>query len=337
MNRLLETLSGTKTDRPPIWFMRQAGRYLPEYRKVRADLKDFLELCYTPEKACEVTLQPIKRFGFDAAIIFSDILVIPHAMGMKLEYLEGEGPHLSGFDISKARMDEGMLSPVYEAISLTRSELSKETALIGFAGAPWTLACYMIDGKGGGGFPKAKAYVQGKEKEFSILMNNLVEAVVKHLSNQIKAGAEVVQLFDSWAGLHAQDKDAFAQWVIEPAKKIVSKLRQLHPATPIIGFPRQAGEYYRAYAAHTGVDAIGLDQSVDPAWAVKNIDPKVVLQGNLDPEALADDIEAAKKSVNNILGTWKDRRSIFNLGHGILPRTPITHVETILELVRKHG
>lgn len=322
----------------PFWFMRQAGRYLPEYRELRSKAKNFLDFCYTPEMASEATLQPIRRFGMDGAIIFSDILVIPHKLGMEVRFEEGKGPLLTPLadevDLKKLQL-EGMtekLAPVYEALRMTRQALPKETTLIGFAGAPWTLACYMIEGKGSRDFQKVRALSESNKKFFSALIDLLTEAVSEHAIKQIEAGAEAFQLFDSWSGVLSEPQ--FNEWVIAPAKKIVSNIRAKYPNIPIIGFPRLAGTKYYTYANYTGVDAVSIDGSVTLTMAREVLSPMCVIQGNLDNVVLAENKAAMLAQAKEILSTFKGKPFVFNLGHGFLPHTPIEHVEALCEVIR---
>lgn len=333
MNKLINVLNGGKSPTPPIWIMRQAGRYLPEYRAIRSDVKNFLELCYTPKLASEVTLQPIRRFGFDAAIIFSDILVIPDALGVKVEFVKNEGPKLGRFELSNLKTSniKSHLNPVFEALELTKSKLGTETALIGFSGAPWTLACYMIEGGGSKNFELVREAAIRDEKFFEVLIEILTESVIEYLSLQIKAGADVVKLFDSWAGILPPNQ--LQKWVINPTKKIVSEIKKKHPKIPVICFPRGIGMNYLEFSKQVGSNALALDQTVERSWAKKNL--QQVLQGNLDNFLLAFGSEKEiEKEVMEILKTFGDQPFVFNLGHGILPETPIENVELVLKLVR---
>ncbi len=334
MNKIIKILSEKKSQEiPPIWIMRQAGRYLPEYRAIRSDVKDFLSLCYNPQLASEVTLQPIKRFDLDAAIIFSDILVIPHALGVEVNFVKNEGPKLGKFNLADLKTSniEKHLQPVFEALSLTKSRLDKNKALIGFSGAPWTLACYMIEGGGSKSFEEVRRFAIEKESEFKILIDILTESVIEYLSLQIKAGADVVKLFDSWAGVLPPVE--LQKWVINPTKKIVTRLKEKHSQTPIIAFPRGIANSYKNYAREVKADAIALDQTVDRNWAKENINS--VLQGNLDNFLLAfGSKEKIENEVCSILKEFRDKSFIFNLGHGILPETPIENVELLIKLIR---
>ena len=318
--------------------MRQAGRYLPEYRELRTKASNFLDLCFTPELATEVTLQPIRRFGFDAAILFSDILVIPHALGQKVWFAEGEGPRLEPVDQSSmARLDPSQvlnrLSPVFETVSRVRSELPRTTTLIGFAGAPWTVATYMIAGQGGDDSDAARLFAYRHPKAFADLLTLLVHATTEYLIAQIKAGAEVLQLFESWAGtVAAADVDAYS---IDPIAKIIEGVRKHTPDVPVIVFPRLAGANYPRYA-RTGATAVSIDTHTSLKWAGENFG-SAVLQGNLDPLALIAGGRALEEAVAQIRRDTEGKPHIFNLGHGIRPQTPIAHVEELIRLVRSTG
>ena len=337
--RMLQALKGVAVDRPPFWFMRQAGRYLPEYRDVRATAENFLDFCYTPEKALEVTLQPLRRYGMDAAILFSDILVIPHALGQDVKFVQGEGPVLDAIAdagalsrLSVERIDD-TLAPVYQAVGDIKAALDAETALIGFAGAPWTVALYMIEGHGGTEGSTIRTWAAREPASLQKLMDLLIEASIHYLGRQIDAGAEVIQLFDSWAGL--LDEDGFKRWVIEPNRRIVEGLKRAHPDVPIIGFPRNAGVNYEAFARLTGVDAISIDHTVPAAWAAEKLQPLVAVQGNLDNHLLLAGGKAMEHAVTHILDTLGHGPFIFNLGHGIVPATPPEHVGRVSEMVRQ--
>lgn len=327
---LVKVLSGKPVERAPFWFFRQAGRYLPEYRELRKDAKNFLEFCYTPKRAVEVTLQPIHRFDMDAAILFSDILVIPDALGMKVTFEQGEGPKLdpiiSESDLNRLTLDrlEKYLAPVYETVAELASKLPKDKTLIGFSGSPWTLACYMIEGKGSRNFEKAVAMSVHSPVLFDRLINLLTEAVILHLSCQIKAGAEVVQLFDSWAG--AAPIHQFSRYVVAPTKTIVSRLKQLHPTIPVMGFPRGAGANMAMFAKETGVNAISIDQFTP----LSSVSATCALQGNLDPLLLAyGNKETVVHEAQKLVQAMKGKSYIFNLGHGIIPQTPVENVEAL--------
>lgn len=333
---------GRQPARPPIWLMRQAGRYLPEYREVRAKAGGFLNLCYTPELAAEVTLQPIRRYGFDAAILFSDILVVPHALGQKLEFLEGEGPKLepirSEADLTRLRPDatRARFDPIYETVGRLRRDLPAETALIGFCGAPWTVATYMVQGEGSSDQAEARLWAYRDTNGFSKLIDILVETSIEYLSEQVKAGADCLQIFDTWAG--SLPDDEFATWVVEPTARIVSAIKAKHPGTPVIGFPRGAGASALWYVAETGVDGIGCDTAMPPYMMGEAFEGEdVVVQGNLDPLLLVAGGERMEDRVNDILELMAGKRFIFNLGHGIVPQTPPENVARLVEIVRGNG
>lgn len=332
----LRTLNGDATFPPPIWLMRQAGRYLPEYRQLRAEKGSFLALCYDSDAACEITLQPVRRFGMDAAILFSDILIVPHAMGQDLTFTEGEGPRLTpileSHDLDALVPAPQHLAAIYETVKKVRAALAPDKALIGFAGSPWTVATYMVAGQGSKDQHAARIMAYRDPARFQALISRIVATTVEYISGQIKAGANAVQLFDSWSGSLAPTE--FERWVIAPTAAIVQKLMVLHPAIPIIGFPKGAGEKLIAYAAETGVDALGLDEAVDPEWAVRSLPPTLPLQGNLDPMALLAGGQALHRAVARIMHAFEGRPHLFNLGHGIDRFTPIAHVEALLAQVR---
>jgi len=336
---LVRTLRKEKTGKVPFWFMRQAGRYLPEYRELRSKHKNFLEFCYTPDAACEATLQPIRRFGMDAAIIFSDILVIPDALGVQVSFEEGEGPRLS--QVTDESYLKGLsinnipekLAPVYEAIRQTRRALPADTALIGFAGAPWTLACYMVEGKSSRNFNLVKKIATRDGLFFDRLINLLTRAVVKHLDLQVKAGADAVQLFDSWAGTLGEP--GYTNWVVEPTIRIVTEFKKLHPTIPVIGFPRQSGTKFLSFVKETGIDAVNFDDSVPLEWVRDKLQPLCVPQGALDNNLLADNKEDMLKEAKNILAILKGKPFVFNLAHGILPHTPLENVAALCELLKQ--
>jgi uroporphyrinogen decarboxylase len=334
----LRALAGDVQAVPPIWLMRQAGRYLPEYKALRAEAGSFLDLCYDPEKAAEVTLQPIRRFGFDAAILFADILLIPQALGQDLRFAEGEGPVLDPIRDGKALAGLSMdglhdhLGAIYETVERVRGALDDRTALIGFAGAPWTVATYMVEGGGSRNFEHAKVWAFRDPEEFGKLIDLITDATILYLSKQIDAGAEAVQLFDTWAS--ALPETAFARWCIEPAHRIVAALREKHPDVPVIGFPRGAGVALADYAARTGVQAVGLDSAVPVAWARQAIQSQCTVQGNLDPLMLAAGGPAMTNEIRRIVSALKDGPFVFNLGHGILPFTPPEHVADLVAAVR---
>ena len=334
--KLLNVLRGNRENVPPVWLMRQAGRYLPEYRALRAEKGGFLELAYDSDCAAEITLQPIRRFGFDGAILFSDILVIPHAMGQDLWFEIGEGPRLApplvGHDFEKLIPAPERLNPVFETVRKVSAALSPETTFLGFAGSPWTVATYMVAGQGSKDQAEARRMAYGQPERFGQLIDRIITATVDYLSGQIDAGVDAVQLFDSWAG--SLSPAQFEDWVIAPNAKIVAALKLRHPDTPIIGFPKGAGGKLTAYARETGVDAVGVDETVDPVWANETLPKGMPVQGNLDPLALIAGGHALETAVERISAAFSGRPYIFNLGHGILPDTPIEHVEKLLILVR---
>ncbi|MGS1016057.1 uroporphyrinogen decarboxylase [Allosphingosinicella humi] len=334
---LLDVMNGGNPGKTPIWLMRQAGRYLPEYRELRAHKGGFLELVYDTDAAAEVTLQPIRRFGFDGAILFSDILIVPHALGMDLRFEAGEGPRLSPplVDSALAALEAApeRLAPVYETVDKVKGQLPAETTFLGFAGSPWTVATYMVAGQGSREQAEARRYAYRDPEAFQGIVDAVGAMTVDYLSGQVAAGVDAVQLFDSWAG--SLSPAQFEQWVIAPTARIVAAFKARHPDIPVIGFPKGAGGKLPAYARETGVDVIGLDETVDPAWAAAALPPELPLQGNLDPLALIAGGAALEKAVDNILSAFANRPHIFNLGHGILPDTPIAHVEYLLKLVRR--
>jgi uroporphyrinogen decarboxylase len=333
---LLAVLSGGKTTRKPIWLMRQAGRYLPEYRELRAEKGGFLALATDPDAAAEITLQPIRRFGFDGAILFSDILIVPWALGQELSFTAGEGPRLAPPLVAAALDDltpaPERFEPIYRTVENVKAQLPAETTLLGFAGSPWTVATYMIAGQGSREQVEARCYAYRDPAGFGAVIAAIEAATIDYLSGQIRAGVEAVQLFDSWAGSLAPDQ--FEYWVIAPTSRIVAALKERHPEVPVIGFPKGAGGKLGAYVRETGVDAIGLDETVDPTWAARELPDDIVIQGNLDPLALLAGGEALEKAVGRILSEFAGRPHIFNLGHGIIKETPIAHVERLLALVR---
>ena len=335
---LLKTLAGQTTSPPPIWLMRQAGRYLPEYRDVRAKVGSFLDLCLTSELAAEVTLQPLRRFAFDAAIVFSDILIVPYALGQKVEFVEGEGPRLEPVEDAKAvaRLDRGaagaVLAPVYETVERVVAELPKDIPLIGFCGAPWTVATYMVEGGGSKDQAAARLFAYRDQATFQRLIDLLVETSADYLINQAKAGARVLQIFDSWAGTLPENE--FERWCIAPPKKLVAQVKAETPHTPVIGFPRGAGVLAERYANETGVDAVGCGTSQPLAWIKDRLQPLVPVQGNLDPVLLLAGGPELDRRVDAIRAALGAGPFIFNLGHGILPNTPIEHVERLVGLVK---
>jgi uroporphyrinogen decarboxylase len=334
---LVRALSGEVLARPPWWLMRQAGRYLPEYRAVRARARDFLELCLTPSLAAELTLQPLRRFHMDAAILFCDILLLPHAFGQKLVYHEGEGPRLDAIENCSglASPDPGAavarLEPVFAAVRRVAAALDGETALIGFAGAPWTVAAYMVEGGGSRDFRRVKTRAYQDPPAFGALIDLLVAGTIAFLAAQIEAGAEVVQLFDSWAGVLPEP--AFARWVIAPTRRIVAAVKSRFPSCPVIGFPRGAGVLYERYVAETGIDAVALDTMVPTGYARARLQPHVAVQGNLDPVLLLAGGEPLAAAVGEIRRALGGGPHVFNLGHGVLPETPSENVAMLADLL----
>lgn len=333
---LLDTLRGTNAPRRPVWLMRQAGRYLPEYRALRAEKGGFLALVYDSRAAAEITLQPIRRFGFDGAILFSDILIVPYAMGQDLEFLAGEGPRLSprlaDHALSALQAVPQRLEAIYATVGLVKAALGPETTLLGFAGSPWTVATYMVAGEGSRDQHVTRLMAYRDPAGFQAIIDGIVSVTVDYLCGQIEAGAEAVQLFDSWAGSLAPAE--FERWVIAPNAAIVARVKQRHPNVPIIGFPKGIGEKLAAYARETGVDAIGIDESIDPLWAAKALPDGLPVQGNLDPlllEAGSADLETRTHAILDAFGA---RPHVFNLGHGIGQHTDIAHVERLLAAVR---
>lgn len=333
---IMTVLNGGTTERPPIWFMRQAGRYLPEYRALRAEKGGFLDLVYDVDAAVEVTLQPLRRFGFDAAILFSDILVVPYAMGQDLWFEEGEGPRLAprmlDATLESLQAAPERLEPVFRTVSGVKAALAPDKALLGFAGSPWTVATYMIAGQGSREQAEARRLAYREPERVAALLDAIAETTIGYLRAQIDAGADAVQLFDSWAG--SLSPRQFEQMVIAPNAKIVAALKQSHPTTPIIGFPKGAGGKLPAYARETGVDAVGVDETVDPEWAHASLPEGMPVQGNLDPLSLVTGGPQLHDAVDRILKAFVGRPHIFNLGHGIVPDTPIAHVEAVLAQVR---
>lgn len=336
---LMRVIAGESLPTPPIWMMRQAGRYLPEYKATRKDAGSFLDLCYNPDKAVEVTMQPMRRFGFDAAILFSDILVIPHALGLDLRFEEGRGPLMETVDAPaivamKAKGTDGVvafLAPVIETVTRLHNELPTKTTLLGFCGAPWTVATYMIAGHGTPDQAPARQFALNDPKSFQLLMDILVDASSAYLVAQLKAGADAVQVFDSWASV--LDEDQFNKWCIEPVRRIVEKVRSEIPDAPIIGFPKGIGAFYRDYSAKTGVDMLGLDWTM-PMELARELQNQGPVQGNLDPMRLIAGGEALDAAIDNILENLGSGPLVFNLGHGITPQTPISNVERMVERVR---
>jgi uroporphyrinogen decarboxylase len=336
---LLDTLRGHASDRRPVWLMRQAGRYLPEYRELRAAKGGFLELVYDSGAAAEITLQPIHRFRFDGAILFSDILIVPYAMGQDLAFLAGEGPRLAPRLVDTAldalRAAPERLQAIYRTVALVREQLGPQTTLLGFAGSPWTVATYMVAGEGSRDQHLARAMAYRDPGAFQAIVDAVVAVTVDYLSGQIAAGAEAVQLFDSWAGSLAPDQ--FERWVIAPNSAIADTIHARHPGVPVIGFPKGAGSKLAAYARETGVDAIGLDETIDPLWASRELPTGLPVQGNLDPLLLLAGGRALEQRAAWILEAFAGRPHVFNLGHGIDKETPIAHVERLLQIVRGKG
>ncbi|MBU3076926.1 uroporphyrinogen decarboxylase [Sphingomonas quercus] len=333
---LLAVLRGERRDPPPVWLMRQAGRYLPEYRALRAEKGGFLDLVHDSAAAAEVTLQPVRRFGMDGAILFSDILVIPHAMGQDLWFAEGEGPRLAprlaDAPLEALRPAPERLDPVYETVRQVAAALPPAVTLLGFAGSPWTVATYMINGRGSREQAEARRLAYGDPSRMQALIDALVTATIDYLCGQIAAGVHAVQLFDSWSGSLAPTE--FERWVIAPTAAIVAGVKARHPDVPVIGFPKGAGGKLPAYARETGVDAIGLDETVDPRWADASLPEGLPVQGNLDPLALVTGGAALDDAVARIRAAFVERPHVFNLGHGIVPDAPIPHVERLISLLR---
>lgn len=333
---LLRTLRGENASQRPVWLMRQAGRYLPEYRALRAQKGGFLALVYDAEAAAEITLQPIRRYGFDGAILFSDILIVPYAMGQDLEFLVGEGPRLSPRLVDQA-LDSlstvpGRLAPIYETVKLVKAQLPADKTLLGFAGSPWTVATYMVAGEGSRDQHVTRELAYRDPAAFQAIIDEIVRVTIDYLAGQVLAGAEAVQLFDSWAGSLAPAE--FERWVIAPNAAIVSALKARFPDLPIIGFPKGVGEKLPAYARETGVDALGLDETIDPLWAAQALPAGLPVQGNLDPLLLISGGAELEKQALRILEAFAARPHVFNLGHGIGQTTPVEHVGQLLALVR---
>jgi len=332
---LLAALAGRKHGLVPIWLMRQAGRYLPEYRALRRKTPNFLDLCLTPELAVEATLQPIRRYAMDAAIVFSDILLVPRALGQDVAFDDGKGPLLAplggpaGAALLRMELVDEALQPVYATLRMLRRELPPGVALIGFAGAPWTLASYMVEGGASKDFATVKAWAYGDPASFERLIDLLTAAVARHLIAQIEAGAEVVQIFDSWAGVLAEPE--LRRWSVAPVAEIARRVKAAHADVPILAFPRGAGAMYAEYR---GMDGLSLDHTVPLGWAAQALEPNTALQGNLDPAALLVGGGPMRREAERILGALADRRFVFNLGHGVLPNTPPEHVAQLVETVR---
>ncbi|HTO66979.1 MAG TPA: uroporphyrinogen decarboxylase [Bradyrhizobium sp.] len=335
---VLDVLLGQRRAVPPLWMMRQAGRYLPEYREVRAKAGGFLNLCFTPELAAEVTLQPVRRFGFDAAILFSDILVVPHALGRSVRFEAGEGPRLDplnrveDIDALPRKADAGIFAPIYETLRLVKRQLDPQVTLLGFCGAPWTVATYMIAGEGSSDQAAARLFAYREPGAFAALVDVLVDACIDYLTAQLEAGADAVQLFDTWAGVLPPHE--FARWSVEPTRRIVAGVRTRIPHAKIIGFPRGAGALLPDFVETTGVDAVSIDWTAEPRLIRERVQSRVAVQGNLDPLALIAGGDALGRAVDAVLASYGQGRLIFNLGHGIQPNTPIAHVEQMLQRVR---
>ena len=339
MNKpVADVLGGVQVWPPPVWLMRQAGRYLPEYRAVREKAGGFLDLVFAPELAAEVTLQPVRRFGFDAAILFSDILVVPHALGQALRFAAGEGPQLDPITSAAAvralprAPDQSVLAPIYETVRLVKSRLSPQTTLLGFCGAPWTVASYMVAGHGTPDQAPARLFAARDADAFAALIDILVDASAAYLVRQLQAGADAVQVFDTWAGVLSPED--FTRWCVEPSRRIVAQVRAEIPHAKIIGFPRGAGTLLRQYVEQVPVDAVGLDWTINRVVARDWIGKRLAVQGNLDPLVLLAGGAALDAAVDNVLAGFAGMPLIFNLGHGILPETPIAHVERMLKRVR---
>lgn len=334
---LLAVLRGERRDPVPMWLMRQAGRYLPEYRELRKEKGSFLSLVYDSEAAATVTLQPLVRFPeLDAAILFSDILIVPFAIGQNLTFVTGEGPRLTpplvSADLDQLTAYPARLEPIYETVRKVRAQLGATKTLIGFAGSPWTVATYMVAGQGSREHAETRRTAYADPLRFGAIIQRIEQVTLDYMSGQVEAGAEALQLFDSWSG--SLSPMQFEQWVIAPTARLVAALKKRHPDVPIIGFPKGAGGKLAAYARETGIDAVGLDETVDQAWALKELPAGLPIQGNLDPLALIAGGDTLSRSVERILDAFADRPHIFNLGHGILQDTPIAHVEQLIGQVK---
>jgi uroporphyrinogen decarboxylase len=336
---ILRALGGERVDPPPVWLMRQAGRYLPEYKATRAQAGSFLDLCYTPELAAEVTLQPIRRYGFDAAILFADILLVPQALGADLRFVEGEGPRLSqvtsGAAVSGLRPADDVhetLAPVYETVRILRQELPGETTLIGFAGAPWTVATYMVAGRGTPDQAPAREMMYRDPNGFDALIERITDATAAYLIGQVRAGAEVVKIFDSWAG--GLPGGQFERYAVAPVRRIVEAVRAAAPGVPIIGFPRGAGVGYRRFVEATAVEGCAIDSSVHQGWATEALQPRTCVQGNLDPLLMVVGGDALVRETRRVVDVFRSGPHIFNLGHGITPEADPENVHRMLEIIR---
>lgn len=337
---LLENIAGKRTEKRPVWLMRQAGRYLPEYRALRAEKGGFLELVYDSEAAAEITMQPIDRFGFDGAILFSDILIVPHALGQDLWFEAGEGPRLAPplVDGALAGLEKAFhhFDPIYQTVRLVRERLSPDVTMLGFAGSPWTVATYMVAGQGSKDHGLARSLAWRDPEAFGALVGAIEAASIEYLLGQIDAGAEAVQLFDSWSG--SLSPAQFERWVIAPNARITAAIHEARPGIPVIGFPKGAGAKLPAYARETGVDALGVDETQEPEWITTQLPSGMPVQGNLDPMLLLAGGSALDEGVDRILAAFSDRPHVFNLGHGIDKETPIAHVERLLARLRgQHG
>jgi uroporphyrinogen decarboxylase len=338
---LLAVLKGQRQPTPPIWMMRQAGRYLPEYRQVREQAGSFLKLCFNPELAAEVTLQPIRRFGFDGAILFSDILVVPHALGQEVTFEAGEGPRLDpladrgGLSRLSGKLDQSIVGSVYETVRRVRRSLSSDVTFLGFCGAPWTVATYMVAGRGGDDQAAARLFAYRDPDGFQLLVDRLVESSVDYLVGQIEAGVDAVQIFDTWAGVLPDAE--FRRWSVEPIARIMAGVRQRAPGVPVIVFPRGAGSRLAWFVADGAPEAVGLDWMAEAGFVSREIQPRTAVQGNVDPLALKAGGKALDDAVDGVLEAYSKGRLIFNLGHGILPDTPVAHVEQMIARVRATG
>ena len=333
---LLAVLGGQRVDPPPMWLMRQAGRYLPEYRALREQKGSFLDLVYDSDAAAEVTLQPLERFEFDAAILFSDILIVPFAIGQNLSFVAGEGPRLTPIlgsaDLGDLNAFPARLDPIYETVRKVKAKLEPDVALIGFAGAPWTVATYMIAGQGSRDQSESRRLAYSDPERVDSIVQRIEDVTFDYLAGQIEAGAEAIQLFDSWAGSLAPAQ--FERWVIAPTARLVQRLATDHPEVPVIGFPKGAGGKLRAYASETGVDCVGVDETVDPEWVHRELPSGVPVQGNLDPLALLAGGEQMHAAAARVLDAFRERPHIFNLGHGILPETPVENAKALVAAIQ---
>jgi uroporphyrinogen decarboxylase len=335
---LLATLHGIQQKRPPIWIMRQAGRYLPEYREVRAKSKSFIDFCYSPDLAVEVTLQPIRRFGFDAAILFSDILVVPDALGQNVSFVENEGPRLppllseNNLSELKNTIDLDRLAPVFETIGRVKAALPAETTFLGFCGAPWTVASYMIAGKSTPELAPIRLLAYRQPEYLKKLIELLVQSSIAYLCRQVEAGVDALQIFESFAG--ALSADGIETWSINPIRRIIEGVRAKHPGAKFIVFGRGSGSNHLRYAAGTGADAVAIDWATDPVWAAKHLQPLKPVQGNLDPLSVVAGGDQLDRGVDRVIEAFSSGPHIFNLGHGIVPETPVAHVERLIKRVR---